>query len=425
MSLFEIIAVLITLAALFSYFNHRVLRLPTTIGLMLMALTLSVAVITLGVIVPDVEETARSFLASIDFSETLMHGMLGFLLFAGALHIDLGDLAEQKKIVALLATLGVLVSTLVIALLTWGISSLLGLGLEPIHCLLFGALISPTDPIAVLGLLKELGAPRDLATKIAGESLFNDGVGVVVFMALLGVAGLSGHGQVGALEVLQLFLIEAVGGALFGFVVGYAAYRLLKSVDRYQVEILISIALVTGGYALAEALHVSAPIAMVVAGLLIGNHGRSFAMSDTTRDNLDTFWELVDEVLNAVLFVLIGLEVLLLTFSRTYLAAGVLAVSATLLARVIAVGLPVTLLRPFRSFSPHTVKVLTWSGLRGGISVALALGLGQQLDAGHATAREAILVMTYTVVVFSIVVQGLTMARLMRRWGLSGDGEAP
>jgi len=425
MSLFEIIAVLITLAALFSYFNHRVLRLPTTIGLMLMALTLSVAVITLGVIVPDVEETARSFLASIDFSETLMHGMLGFLLFAGALHIDLGDLAEQKKIVALLATLGVLVSTLVIALLTWGISSLLGLGLEPIHCLLFGALISPTDPIAVLGLLKELGAPRDLATKIAGESLFNDGVGVVVFMALLGVAGLSGHGQVGALEVLQLFLIEAVGGALFGFVVGYAAYRLLKSVDRYQVEILISIALVTGGYALAEALHVSAPIAMVVAGLLIGNHGRSFVMSDTTRDNLDTFWELVDEVLNAVLFVLIGLEVLLLTFSRTYLAAGVLAVSATLLARVIAVGLPVTLLRPFRSFSPHTVKVLTWSGLRGGISVALALGLGQQLDAGHATAREAILVMTYTVVVFSIVVQGLTMARLMRRWGLSGDGEAP
>jgi CPA1 family monovalent cation:H+ antiporter len=419
MSLFEIVAVLITLAALFSYLNHRALRLPTTIGLMLMALTLSVTVITLGEAFPGVEHTARGFLASIDFSETLMHGMLGFLLFAGALHIDLGDLAEQKKIVALLATIGVLISTVIVAGLTWGISTLLGLGLEPIHCLLFGALISPTDPIAVLGLLKELGAPRDLATKIAGESLFNDGVGVVLFMALLGVAGLGGHGHVGVGAVLQLFVVETVGGAVFGFVIGYIAYRMLKTVDRYQVEILISIALVTGGYALAEALHLSAPIAMVVAGLLIGNHGRSFAMSDTTRDNLDTFWELVDEVLNAVLFVLIGLEVLLLTFSRSYLAAGVLAVIATLLARTIAVGLPVTLLRPFRSFSPHTVKVLTWGGLRGGISVALALGLSQQLGAEHGTARDAILVMTYTVVVFSIVVQGLTISRQLRRWGLT------
>jgi CPA1 family monovalent cation:H+ antiporter len=422
MTLFETVAVLITLAAAFSYVNHRVLRLPRTIGLMLMALTLSLTVIAVGSVAPGVWSAARDFLASIDFNEALMHGMLGFLLFAGALHIDLGDLAREKWVIALLATVGVVISTVLVGLMTWGIARAVGIDLQLIHCLLFGALISPTDPIAVLGLLEEMGAPPGLATRIAGESLFNDGVGVVVFLSLMGVAGLSGgHGEAGAGEVVRLFLGEAVGGVVFGFVIGVVAYWLLKSIDSYPVEILISLALVTGGYALAEVLHVSAPIAMVVAGLLIGNHGRSFAMSSATRENLDTFWELVDEILNAVLFVLIGLEVLVLSFQGSYLVAGLLAIPATLLARLVAVGVPVLGLRAVREFMPHTVKAMTWSGLRGGISVALALGLGQALGAEYPVARELILVMTYVVVVFSVVVQGLTISRQIERWGMAGD----
>ncbi len=415
MTLFEICAILITLAALLSYLNHRVLRLPTTIGLMVLSLLLSLLVIALGAFFPQVAEVARRLLTSIDFNATLMHGMLGFLLFAGALHIDLGDLMQQKRIISVLATVGVLVSTFLVALMTWGIALLFGLEISFIHCLLFGALISPTDPIAVLGLLKQLGAPRSLATKIAGESLFNDGVGVVVFMALLGIAGLHGHGHVTPTEVAKLFLIESAGGAIFGLVIGLVTYWMLRSVDNYQVEILLSLALVAGGYSLAQSLHLSAPIAMVVAGIFIGNHGRAFAMCESTREHLDMFWELVDEILNAVLFVLIGLEVLVLTFTGTYLAAGLLAIPAVLLARFVAVGLLITGLRPWREFTPHAIKLMTWGGLRGGISVALALWLSQLLGDHLSATRDMILVMTYVVVVFSIVVQGLTISRLLRR----------
>ena len=418
MGFFEVAAILLTLAALLSYVNHRFIRLPTTIGLMVLSLALSLLIILAG---GAYRQNVETFLRSVDFNEALMHGMLGFLLFAGALHVDLGDLMQQKRIIAVLATVGVVTTTFIVGAMTWLLMGLMDMEVKFIHCLLFGALISPTDPIAVLGLLKKLGAPRSLAAKIAGESLFNDGVGVVVFLVLMNIAGLGdGHEPVTAGQVGLEFLREAVGGAVFGFAIGYVAYRMLRSVDNYQVEILISLALVTGGYAVALHLHVSGPIAMVVAGLLIGNHGRSFAMSDKTRLHLDMFWELVDEILNAVLFVLIGLEVLVLSLTGRYLLAGLAAIAMTLLARFLAVGAGVVCLRPIRDFTPHAVKVMTWGGLRGGISVALALALSQRLGDDHQSTRQVILVMTYVVVVFSIVVQGLTISPLMRRWQVTG-----
>jgi monovalent cation:H+ antiporter, CPA1 family len=426
MSLFETAAALISLAALFSYLNHRLLRLPTTIGLMILALLFSLGILGVGFFVPSVTSQATRLLAELDFSAALLHGMLGFLLFAGALHVDLGDLAEQKRAIALLATVGVVCSAILVAGMVWGLARLLGLALDPFHALLFGALISPTDPIAVLGLLTKLGAPRSLVAKITGESLFNDGVGVVLFLGLVGVAGLTPQsGHPGPWNVLELFAVEALGGIVFGFGVGVIIYFMLKSVDEYTVEVLLSLALVAGGYALAEALHVSAPIAMVVAGLLIGNHGRAFAMSATTREHLDAFWELVDETLNAVLFVLIGLEVLVLTFSGRQLMVGLLVIPAVLLARWVAVALPLTMLRPFQRFTPHAVKVLTWGGLRGGISVALALWLSRLMGPGHAATRDLLLVMTYCVVVFSIIVQGLTISPLLRHWGLTSLASVP
>lgn len=417
MGLLEILAILITLAAGFSYVNHRALGLPTTIGLMIISLVFSLALITVGQFVPAVENDARNLLASIDFSETLLHGMLGYLLFAGALHIDLNDLAKHKWTIGVLASLGVLISTFTIAALTWVITRPLGIELRFIHCLLFGALISPTDPIAVLGILKTLTVPKSLETKISGESLFNDGVGMVVFLGILSFAGVGGHGDhdPSATAIAILFVQEAVGGALFGFAIGYIAYRMLKTVDNYQVEILISLAIVTGGYVLAYNLHLSGPIAMVVAGLMIGNHGRRFAMSDKTREHLDTFWELVDEILNAVLFVLIGLEVLLLAQEWNFIAAGLLSIPVALLARFIAVGVPTVVLGGLIERLPHGIKLMTWGGLRGGISVALALSLRDFLKGEERTVTDAILVMTYVVVAFSIIIQGLTMKPLIQR----------
>ncbi len=404
MSQFELIAILITLAALFSYLNERYLGLPSAIGLMLFALVMSLALIALGKFGFGMEEQARSLLGSIDFSKTLLHGMLSFLLFAGALHVNLEDLMQQKWFIISLATAGVVISTSIVGGLAWMVLQLLGLGIPFIYCLLFGALISPTDPIAVLGILKSAGAPKKLETQITGESLFNDGVGVVVFIVLLRIA--EGTHEVGISEVALLFAEEALGGALFGLATGFLAYWMLKSVDNYPVEMLITLALVTGGYALAEALHLSAPIAIVVAGLLIGNHGRDLAMSDKTVEHLDTFWELLDELLNAVLFVLIGMEVLVLQFTPGYLLAGVLAILIVLFARMVSVAIPVGLLRLWREFSPGVVKILTWGGLRGGISVALALSLPPGPE------RDVILTITYIVVVFSILVQGLTISRL-------------
>jgi CPA1 family monovalent cation:H+ antiporter len=337
-----------------------------------------------------------------------MHGMLSFLLFAGALHVDLSQLAQQKLIVGTLATAGVLLSTVLIGSAMYVLLPLAGFAVPYIWCLVFGALISPTDPIAVLGILKGARVPKSLELKVTGESLFNDGVGVVVFLVLLEIA--TRDVGISASAIALLFAVEAVGGLLLGLGLGALSYWMLKSVDNYQVEVLLTLALVMGGYALAAALHTSGPIAIVVAGLFIGNQGRSFAMSDTTREHLDTFWELIDEILNAVLFVLLGLEILVLSFRGETLAAGLLTIPVVLLARWISVGLPVLAMRRWRSFTPGAVTVMTWGGLRGGISVALALSLPASGEA-----RELLIAMTYVVVVFSILVQGLSVGAVVRR----------
>ncbi len=410
MGFFEIAALVVVVTALFSYVNHRFLRLPTAIGVMLIALVISLALLGLDRVGLGTSDLAVRLLRSIDFDETLLHGMLGFLLFAGALHVNLGDLAERRWTIGSLATVGVVVSTALVGGLTWLVQGLLGLEISFLYCLLFGALISPTDPIAVLGIMKSAGAPKSLETKITGESLFNDGVGVVVFLLLLRVA--TGGHDVGVLEVVEFFLLEAVGGALFGLAIGYACYRMLKTVNGYQVEVLLTLALVMGGYAAAGALHLSGPIAMVVAGLLIGNHGRRMAMSDETRDHLDTFWELIDEILNAALFVLIGLELLLVPRTPRLWLAGLVAIPIVLAARWISVSGMLALLGRWKTFTPNAPALLTWGGLRGGISVALALSL----PAGPE--RSALLVVAYAVVLFSILVQGLTIGRLIR-WSLA------
>jgi CPA1 family monovalent cation:H+ antiporter len=407
MNLFDTAAVLITLAALFSYLNYRYLKIPTTIGVMLISLLLSLGVVALNALgVDELQVYARRLVSGVDFYGALMEGMLSFLLFAGALHLNLADLARQKWVILSLATLGVVISTFLIGALAWLIFNGLGIHMPIIYCLLFGALISPTDPIAVMGVLKSVGASKSLETKIAGESLFNDGIGVVVFLVILGVA--TGRAEADTGQIAALLIQEAGGGAVFGFLLGGATFYLLRSIDNYQVEVLLTLALVMGGYALVSALHMSGPIAMVVAGLLIGNKGRVLAMSEQTVQHLDNFWELVDEILNAVLFVLIGLEVLLLSFRGEYLLAAVAIIPAVLLARFVSVGLPVTLLKRVRSFSPRVVEILTWGGLRGGISVALALSLPPVPE------REVIVVITYAVVVFSILVQGLTIGALVR-----------
>jgi monovalent cation:H+ antiporter, CPA1 family len=414
MTIFEIIAILTTLAALFAWLNYRVLRLPTTIGLMIIAMLTSLLLAALGrmgfVVGPFVE-----LVSAIDFDQALLHGLLGALLFAGALHLDLEELWGQLGIIITLATVGVLISTFLVGAGTWLLLSLAGLSLPFVWCLLFGALISPTDPIAVGAILRKAGVPRSLEIKIAGESLFNDGVGVVIFLAVAGLA-LGGQSVTGA-TVAKLFAVEVGGGLLFGAAIGWLAYRMLKSVDNYQVEILITLALVTGGFALADRLHISGPLAMVVAGLLIGNRGRRLAMSETTRARLDEFWELVDEFLNAVLFVLIGVEIVVVDATPAVLLVAVGVIPLLLLARLVSVGLPVGLLRRSRPFSPNAVRVLTWSGLRGGISVALALSL----PAG--SERNLLVAVTYVAVAFSIIVQGLTVGPVTRR--LFARGGAP
>ena len=404
----DIAALLVTLTALLAWLNHKFVRLPGAIGVMGIALLLSAVLVALGRLgLGWVTRRAEQLVASVDFTALLMEGMLSLLLFAGALHVDLASLLSRKHAIATLATVGVVISTTILGLSAWLVLELVGLRVRLVECFVFGALISPTDPIAVMGILKSAQAPKGLEIKITGESLFNDGVGVVLFVVLLGLA--QGTRPIGPGGVLLLFMEEAVGGMLLGLVLGYVTYRMLRSIDHYQSEILLTLALVLGGYALATNLHVSGPLAMVVAGLFIGNHGRLFAMSETTERHVDTFWELVDEIMNAVLFVLIGLEVLTFTFRAERLLASLLMIPAVLFARFVAVGIPIRALGRWRQYSPHAVKILTWAGVRGGISVALALSLPP------GPAREVFVPMTYVIVLFSILVQGLTLRRLVRR----------
>ena len=407
MASLQLAAMLVTLSAIFAWLNHRFIRMPATIGLMLIALLFSLAIVGLSALgFASIEKRATSIIAGVDFDTALLHGMLSFLLFAGALHVNLAELSRQKWVVAVLATVGVIISTFVVGLLAWVALGMIGVKVPLIYCLIFGALISPTDPIAVLGILKKVNAPKSLEIKIAGESLFNDGVGVAMFIALLEIAR---HGEMDASEITLLFAMEGIGGILFGLLIGGIASWTLRRTNDYQVEVLITLSLVMGGYALATALHVSGPIAVVVAGLMMGYHARTDNGSSTAHKQLDTFWELIDEILNAVLFVLIGLELLVLSFHGKHLKAAVLIIPIVLLARFISVGLPILFMHATRTFARGTVPMLTWGGLRGGVSVALALSLP------HSPYRDLILTMTYVVVVFSILVQGLTIGPVLRR----------
>jgi len=408
----EVAAVCLVITALLAYLNHRFLGLPTAIGMMAAALALSVALVGLDAtgmtgIAREVRQYEETLVRSIDFSNVLMQGMLSMLLFAGALHVDLRQLKIYRWPVAALAVLGTMLSTLAVGYGLWAALPLLDLQLPLIYCLLFGALISPTDPIAVMGILKSAHAPKELELVIAGESLFNDGVGVVIFSLLLGMLASGTRPTVE--QAMQLLAHEAGGGVLFGLVLGYGLFRMLKSVDNYQVEVLLTLAAVMGGYMLASKLHVSGPLAMVVVGLIVGNQGRALAMSDTTRRYLDMFWELLDQILNAVLFVLMGMAVLLVTFRLGEFVATALAVAVTLLARMVIVGLPVAVMPRAFNLPYGSWKVLTWGGLRGGISVALALSL----PAGPE--RDTVVALTYGVVVFSIFVQGLTIGHVTRK----------
>jgi Na+:H+ antiporter len=422
MNPFDVAAILIALAAVIGYLNHRWLRLPPSIGIMTGALLASVLLVLADLALPaaNLRETATGFLREVDFSQALMHGMLCFLLFAGALHVQIDHLRANRTTIAVLATVGVILSTGVVGLLFWGALTLLGVAVPLVVCLMFGALISPTDPIAVLALLKKLHAPADLEAKIAGESLFNDGVGVVVFFALIGFAGLGGtevatHVEL-SLPALSVFLLrEVVGGAALGLGIGYGAYLALKSIDDHPLELLITIALVMLTYSLSFAVHVSGPIAIVVAGVLIGNHGRTYAMSRNTVEHLDAFWSMVDELMNAVLFLLLGFEVLVVELQWTTLLAAVLAVPIVLTARAVSAGLPLTVLRPFARVHRGLVPILIWGGLRGGISVALVLSLP---PFPH---KDLILAATYGAVLFSVLVQGLSMKRLLAHYGIGNE----
>ncbi|MBL0164145.1 MAG: sodium:proton antiporter [Xanthomonadales bacterium] len=406
--MFDIAVVLLVLTALLAYANHRFIGLPGTIGVMAIALILSFALIGLDKLgLGQLHDYEVSLLESIDFSDVLMQGMLSVLLFAGAMHVDLSELRAYRWQVGLLAVVGTVVSTLIVGFALWWFLPLVGIELSLIHCLVFGALISPTDPIAVMGILKSAKAPKNLELVISGESLFNDGVGVVLFSMLLGTIALGTPPTV--TQAGTLLLHEAGGGIVFGLVLGYVTFRLLKSIDNYKVEVLLTLAAVLGGYLLATRLHVSGPLAMVIAGLVIGNHGRALAMSDKTRAHLDMFWELLDEILNTVLFVLIGMEALVIPYSPSVGVAAIAAVVITLVARLLAVGAPVALFNTRFNLPRGSWQVLTWGGLRGGISVALALSLPLS------TERNVVLALTYAVVVFSILVQGLTIGKIARR----------
>lgn len=414
MNLLQIASLLIVLAGMFGVINYLFLKLPSAIGILVVALFASFAVIATDAVFPSliVEESIRAQVRSIDFSKTLLEGMLGLMLFAGALHVKVGDLRKVWRVVLLMATLGVGLSTLIVGLgFSWAT------GMPLIIALVFGALISPTDPVAVLGVLREANLRRSLETKIAGESLFNDGVGYVVFLILVAVAFPSAgtHGEATFKSAATLFAQEALGGALLGVVLGWVTFRVMRLIDDYSLEVLLTLGLAFGGYELAVALHVSAPITAVCAGLLIGDVGTKHGMSELTRQYVDGFWKLIDEILNAVLFMMIGFEVFALTIDASHLMIGALSILLALLARLMAVAVPVLMLRPFRNFSRGVIPIMTWGGLKGGISVALALSLPDS------EWKPLILTATYMVVVFSIIVQGLTVTKLANTVGREPD----
>jgi CPA1 family monovalent cation:H+ antiporter len=406
---FFIITILVVLSALFGYINVRFLKLPNTIGLMLITIVFTLAVFALSYFDSTLLEAERFIIKQIDFKTVLLDVMLSFLLFAGALHTNFQQLKVQRWPVLVFSTFGVLVSTFLVGATVFLFLKLIGLEVNFIYCLLFGALISPTDPIAVLGILKKAGVPKKLEAKIVGESLFNDGVGVVIFLTIFQIA-LLGTGDVEAFDVFKLFGQEVFGGILLGGALGWISYRLMRSIDDYDIEVIITLAAVMGGTVVAHKLHLSAPLAMVTAGLVVGNDTvRGSAMSEITESYVDKFWELIDILLNTILFVLIGMEILVLTFKTEYVLAGFIAIPVVLLCRYLSLLLPISLFKKKLDFVPKTNLIMTWGGLRGGISIALALGLTESMH------RDLFLVITYIVVVFSILVQGLTVEKLVKR----------
>lgn len=411
MSLFEIAALVLTVSAVLSWFNAAFVKLPHTIGLLVMALFSSFFLLGIETLFPQIgiTDAVQSAIGQIDFYETVMNGMLAFLLFAGALHVDMTLMRAQKWPIALMATFGVVLSTAIVGILFYLAAGFLGVAIPFAWALVFGALISPTDPVAVLSLLRSVTIPDSLEAKIAGESLFNDGVGVVVFTIVAAVAAGGDGGHVDPLHIAELFFVEAGGGAVLGFAAGYATYRMMALIDREMVEILLTLGLVAGVYALCLRLHLSGPIAVVVAGLFIGNRGVERAMSEHTRRALFGFWETIDEILNSVLFLLIGLEVLIIAIDPSFAWLAAAAIPAVLFARFVSVALPILTLSLGFAFSRGAIPVLTWGGVRGGISVALALSLPA------VAAKPLILAATYAVVIFSIVVQGLTIKAVVRR----------
>ena len=412
MEIVNIFGSILVLSAVFAYLNQRYFKLPTTISLMIAGLFLSLLVQAFGAFSPSFQESVTVTLARLDFTEFLLEFLLSFLLFAGAMHTDLDHLKTYKWPILSFATVGVLMSTFLIGTLLYYLMILIGTPVQYIYCLLFGALISPTDPIAVLGILKKAKAPESLEIKITGESLFNDGVGVVIFLTVFKIAK-SGLENIHFSEVAHLLATEILGGVGLGFLIGYVGYKMMKTLDHYQTEVLITLAIVMGGYSLATYLHFSGPLAMVVAGLFIGNQGVEKAMSQTTRDYVQKFWEMIDEVLNAVLFVLIGLELILIPFDIIYVIIGLVVTVIVLLVRYFSLAFPSYALNFKKTFAPNALLIMTWGGLRGGISIALALSLQSGME------KDFIVAITYTVVLFSLIIQGLTIEKLVKKLSMN------
>ncbi|MCF2499163.1 cation:proton antiporter [Dyadobacter chenhuakuii] len=410
MELYYSFSALIVLSAIFSYINSRFLKLPPSIGVMVIALLVSLGLIATDTIFPRTFLRITTLIGSVDLTEILMGAMLNFLLFAGAIHIHLEDLREQRLPIIIFSTLSVLMSTFIIGFLIYYLLPLTGLHVPLIQCLVFGALISPTDPIAVLGILKQAGVPKSIETKIAGESLFNDGMAVVIFILMLALArGEEVNTTFGG--ITMLFVKEALGGIALGLALGFVGSKMIYKVDGYNVHVLITLAIVMGGHLAAQALHMSGPLAMVAAGLVVGNYGKNpGAVSDMERDYIDKFWELIDEILNAILFLIIGFELLLIPDLKRFMTAGMIAIVVVLLARFMSIYLPVKFI-PFRNkFGKKSIAILVWGGLRGGVSIALALSIDKDLN------KDIFLAITYFVVLFSIIVQGLTVGKLAKRF---------
>lgn len=409
MELYYTFSVLIVLASVFAYINHRVLKMPSSIGIMLIAIIASIIIRVGGnLVIPKTSSRLLEVISSLDFTEVLMGAILNFLLFAGAIHVNFTDLRKMRTPILTFSTLSVIISTFLVGILSYLVLSLFSIDLPFMYCLLFGALISPTDPIAVLGILKKAKVPKSLEIKIAGESLFNDGVAVVLFAVLLQLAQ-NPDIEVSITGISILLIREAVGGILLGLILGITASKAIKGIDDYIISVLITLAVVMGGYLIAHALHISGPLTMVAAGLIIGNYGKKIAMSTITKDYLTKFWELIDEVLNSILFLFIGFELLLIPNIRSYWVISIIAILIVLAARFFSIWIPYQVIKFKPRLDKGTVTILVWGGLRGGVSIALVLSVGAGVY------KEILLEMTYFVVVFSILVQGLTIGKVSKR----------